>query len=50
MDGFGLYEMLQPSLPFDHVIDGKVRSAAETGLPFARPILQAYGACPRAKA
>ena len=25
MDGFDLYEMLQRSLPFDHVIDGKVR-------------------------
>jgi hypothetical protein len=24
MDGFDLYEMLQRSLPFDHVIDGKV--------------------------
>jgi hypothetical protein len=36
MDGFDLYEMLQRSLPFDHVIDGKVRRAAETGLPFTR--------------
>jgi len=31
MDGFDLYEMLQRSLPFDRVIDGKVRRAAETG-------------------
>jgi hypothetical protein len=36
MNGFDLYEMLQRSLPFDHVIDGKVRRAAETGLPFTR--------------
>jgi hypothetical protein len=50
MDGFDLCEMPQPSLSFDHVIDGKVRRAAETGLPFTRPILQAYRACPRAKA
>jgi hypothetical protein len=28
--------MLQGSLPFDHVIDGKVRRAAETALRFTR--------------
>lgn len=36
MDGFDLHEMLQRSLPFDHVIERKVRRAAETGLPFTR--------------
>ncbi|WP_312162745.1 restriction endonuclease [Phenylobacterium sp.] len=34
MDGLDLYEMLQRALPFDHVLDRKVRRAAETGKPF----------------
>ncbi len=34
MNGLDLYEMLQRGLPFDHVLDRKVRRAAETGLPF----------------
>ena len=34
MDGLDLYEMLQRALPFDHVLDRKVRRAAETGRPF----------------
>src|SRR5208282_6780289 len=49
MDGFDLCEMLQRSLPFDRVIDGKVRRAAEIALPFTRLILQAYRACPSRK-
>jgi hypothetical protein len=36
MDGFDLYEMLQRSLPFDHVLDRKIRRAAETGIAFVR--------------
>lgn len=36
MDGLDLYEMLHRGLPFDHVLDHKVRRAAETGLPFSR--------------
>ena len=36
MDGFDLYEMLQRGLPLDHVLDRKIRRAAETGEPFAR--------------
>jgi restriction endonuclease Mrr len=36
MDGFDLYEMLARSIPLDHVIDRKVRTAAETGRPFVR--------------
>jgi hypothetical protein len=36
MDGFDLYEMLQRSLPLDHVLDRKIRHAAETGMAFAR--------------
>jgi predicted protein tyrosine phosphatase len=36
MDGLDLYEMLQRCLPFDHVLDRKVRRAAETGTPFCR--------------
>ena len=36
MDGFDLYEMLQRGLPFDHVLDRKIRRAAETGMAFVR--------------
>lgn len=36
MDGLDLFEMLHRGLPFDHVLDRKVRRAAETGLPFSR--------------
>lgn len=36
MDGFDLYEMLQRSLPLDHVLDRKIRRAAETGMAFVR--------------
>jgi hypothetical protein len=36
MDGLDIYEMLERSLPFDQVLNRKVRRAAETGLPFAR--------------
>lgn len=32
MDGFDLYEMLRRCLPLDHVLDRKVRRAAENGL------------------
>jgi hypothetical protein len=36
MDGLDLYEMLNRGLPLDHVLDRKVRRAAETGLPFTQ--------------
>jgi hypothetical protein len=36
MDGLDLYEMLQRTLPLDHVLDRKIRRAAETGKPFIR--------------
>jgi len=36
MDGFDLFETLDRELPFNHVLERKVRRAAETGLPFAR--------------
>jgi restriction endonuclease Mrr len=36
MDGLDLYEILNRNLSFVHVLDSKVRRAAETGLPFAR--------------
>ena len=36
MDGLDLYEMLERGLSLDHVLDRKVRWAAETGLPFKR--------------
>lgn len=36
MDGLDLYEMLQRNLPLDHVLDRKIRRAAETGMPFVR--------------
>jgi hypothetical protein len=36
MDGFDLYETLDRELPLNHVLDKKVRRAAETGSPFVR--------------
>lgn len=36
MDGLDLYEILSRELPLNHVLESKVRRAAETGLPFAR--------------
>ncbi len=36
MDGLDLYEMLQRGLPLDHVLDRKIRRAAENGLAFNR--------------
>lgn len=36
MDGFDLYETLDRELPLNHVLDKKVRRAAETGIPFVR--------------
>lgn len=36
MDGFDLYETLDRELPLNHVLDKKVRRAAETGFPFVR--------------
>lgn len=36
MDGLDLYETLSRELPLNHVLEKKVRRAAETGLPFAR--------------
>jgi predicted protein tyrosine phosphatase len=36
MDGLDLYEMLQRELPLDHVLDRKIRRAAENGLAFNR--------------
>ncbi len=36
MDGLDLFETLSRELPLNHVLDRKVRRAAETGLPFAR--------------
>ncbi|MGO9172204.1 MAG: restriction endonuclease [Rhodomicrobium sp.] len=36
MDGFDLYETLNLEIPLNHVLDRKVRRAAETGLPFIR--------------
>jgi hypothetical protein len=36
MDGLDLFDMLQRGLPLDHVLDRKVRRAAETGLAFSR--------------
>jgi hypothetical protein len=34
MDGLDLYETLRRGLPLDHVLDQKIRRAAETGRPF----------------
>lgn len=36
MDGLDPHDLLERYLPFDHVLDRKVRRAAETGRPFAR--------------
>jgi restriction endonuclease Mrr len=36
MDGLDLYEALNRELPLNHVLDRKVRRAAETGNPFVR--------------
>lgn len=36
MDGLDLFETLSRELPLNHVLEKKVRRAAETGLPFAR--------------
>ncbi len=36
MDGLDLYEMLERRLPLDHVLDRKIRRAAETGVAFVR--------------
>lgn len=36
MDGFDLYETLSRELPLNHVLERKVRRAAETGKPFER--------------
>lgn len=35
MDGLDLFDTLSRELPLNHVLDRKVRRAAETGLPFA---------------
>lgn len=36
MDGLDLFETLSRELPLNHVLESKVRRAAETGQPFAR--------------
>ena len=36
MDGYDLYETLDREIPLNHVLDAKVRRAAETGSPFIR--------------
>lgn len=36
MDGLDLFDTLSRELPLDHVLERKVRRAAETGMPFAR--------------
>lgn len=36
MDGYDLYETLNRELPLSHVLERKVRRAAETGSPFIR--------------
>lgn len=36
MDGYDLYEALNREIPLNHVIEHKVRRAAETGSPFIR--------------
>ena len=36
MDGYDLYETLQREIPLNHVLERKVRRAAETGSPFIR--------------
>lgn len=36
MDGLDIYEVLNREIPLNHVLDRKVRHAAETGSPFIR--------------
>lgn len=36
MDGYDLYETMDREIPFNHVLERKVRRAAETGSPFVR--------------
>jgi restriction endonuclease Mrr len=36
MDGLDLFDTLSRELPLNHVLESKVRRAAETGFPFAR--------------
>jgi len=36
MDGYDLYETLNREIPFNHVLERKIRRTAETGSPFAR--------------
>lgn len=36
MDGYDLYEALDREIPFNYVLERKIRRAAETGSPFAR--------------
>jgi restriction endonuclease Mrr len=36
MDGYDLYEALMRELPLNHVLERKVRRAAETGIAFVR--------------
>lgn len=36
MDGLDLYDLLDRELPLNHVLERKVRRAAETGMPFLR--------------
>ena len=36
MDGYDLYEALDREIPFNHVLERKIRRAAETGSPFTR--------------
>lgn len=36
MDGLDLFDTLSRELPLNHILESKVRRAAETGLPFAR--------------
>jgi hypothetical protein len=36
MDGHDLYDALERELPLNHVLDQKVRRAAETGVAFLR--------------
>ncbi len=36
MDGLDLFDMIDREIPLSHVLDRKIRRAAETGLPFVR--------------
>jgi hypothetical protein len=36
MDGLDLYDTLRREIPLNHVLERKVRRAAETGAPFIR--------------